>query len=1200
MFMKYRIGLDIGITSVGWSVLEHDINENPCRIVDFGVRIFDAAENPKDGSSPCVDRRNARGRRRLLRRKQQRLTALKSFMTKNLLAGNDIKFEGDDVYSLRLKALDEEISKNDIARIIYSIAKHRGFKSNKISDDDLKAKEKSANSNDENQKAKQCALNNSNLLKSEIDGIHYRTIGEMLCKNKKYFEVKTKVVNDENVEYIVRNIRNKSGAYDNTMLRQDLLNEIELILHSQQKYHEELTQDFIEQICSLVARQRSFDDGPSKPSKYNVDFEELVNNCVFIPDEKCAPKASFSYEYFVALQDINNLKINNTELTEAQKEKLKNLFLQKKESTFKDIRKVLELNDEDEISGKGGVDKKENNFAKNLLGTDLIKINDIAKIKYSNADDELIGFKDEQQIHIKETLKGKKEFSCDELKDCLNLPNTCTVRLYSKTAKKERIVFKRPFSYELLKKLGYEQQPLKYWDLIDTIAYLNSKYKSDENRTSAYNKDETINALSEEEKQILLTMECSGYGNLSKKALKMLIPHFKNGLKYTEACKQAGFSLPEFEKKKKLSYKELAEIEDVASPVVKRAISQTIKVVNAIITKYGSPVAIFMELSRDMGRNFSDRNKLRKENEENQESNERIKRKLSEFGILSPRPNDIVKYKLYEEQGGKCAYSGVSLLDKFGSMAGIFNDNNTQIDHIVPYSKCYDDSYNNKVLVLSSENANKGNRLPFEYFGNDQQKWTRYEEFCQTFYSSNRKKLSNLLKKAVSDEEEQQLNNRAMNDTKYVAVFMKDLFVKHLLFEQSKKFEKKPVRTINGRMTSFLRKIWGLPKHRFLDDKHHAVDAAIIACTDDGMVKRVTIFMQKHDEEKYNRGFVSRYGSKDESDKLAIKYEEVMNLYGNDFQMPYPSFKQELELRICENVLDYKDEFVKLGYDGEEISQIKPLLVSRMVNHKVLGKIHDDTIRSKKLMDKDSDKLIVVTKTKIQNLKLNSNNEIADYPEKFKESDPVLYKALRNRLLEFNGDGQKAFAEPFYKPTKTGLNQNLVKTVKLQKTVNDGIEINKGFAENASMIRVDIFEKNNKNYAIPVYVADAYRQKLPNKLAKAGKPYKDWPELDDSYKFKFSLFKNDLIKVKNGDGINFTPCDKNAEKKVCVMDDLYVYYNSFNRAVASIRIETIDGRYFSAGIGIQNLECLEKFKIDILGNIQKVTGEKRQDFKLKH
>ncbi len=62
--MKYRLGLDIGIASVGWSVIKLNENDEPVRIEDLGVRTFIAAENPKDGSSLALPRRIARGVRR--------------------------------------------------------------------------------------------------------------------------------------------------------------------------------------------------------------------------------------------------------------------------------------------------------------------------------------------------------------------------------------------------------------------------------------------------------------------------------------------------------------------------------------------------------------------------------------------------------------------------------------------------------------------------------------------------------------------------------------------------------------------------------------------------------------------------------------------------------------------------------------------------------------------------------------------------------------------------------------------------------------------------------------------------------------------------------------------------------------------------------------------------------------------------------
>ena len=189
--------------------------------------------------------------------------------------------------------------------------------------------------------------------------------------------------------------------------------------------------------------------------------------------------------------------------------------------------------------------------------------------------------------------------------------------------------------------------------------------------------------------------------------------------------------------------------------------------------------------------------------------------------------------------------------------------------------------------------------------------------------------------------------------------------------------------------------------------------------------------------------------------------------------------------------------------------------------------------------------------------------------------------------------GKKAFEQPIYKPSKTGLNQNQIKKVKLEKVISDPIEINGGVTENASMIRIDVFEKKGKFYFIPVYVADYYRKKLPNKICKSSG---EWPELDDSYNFKFSLFQNDVVKIKFKDNLEMYPCDKKAEKKKVVVNDEYFYYVAANRATASIALETISGSFGKDGIGIQKALIFEKYEIDRLGNLRKVKFQPRKEF----
>ena len=68
----YRLGLDIGTTSVGAAILNIDHYGEPNRIIDMHVRTFEAAENPNDGSSLAAPRREARGARRRNRRTESK------------------------------------------------------------------------------------------------------------------------------------------------------------------------------------------------------------------------------------------------------------------------------------------------------------------------------------------------------------------------------------------------------------------------------------------------------------------------------------------------------------------------------------------------------------------------------------------------------------------------------------------------------------------------------------------------------------------------------------------------------------------------------------------------------------------------------------------------------------------------------------------------------------------------------------------------------------------------------------------------------------------------------------------------------------------------------------------------------------------------------------------------------------------------
>lgn len=1096
--MKYRIGLDIGIASVGWCVMKHDENDEPCQIVDLGVRKFEPAEKPDTGESPSVERRIARGIRRNIRRKRERLDKIKALLQTQLLGGKEIDFSPCDIYAQRMKALDEKIDDNSLARVIYSIAKHRGFKSNRKAE--LKENETS--------KMKKAIEENSENIKQ------FRSVGEMYFKDEKYHETREKHCDGATIEYSVYHTRNESGKYEKTLSREDVLSEAKTLLEAQRKYgNTKIDDKFVKDVLHVIDYQRSYDEGPSYPSPYHVSFN--VGQCTFFKEEKRAPKASFSYEYFTALCNINHMTLNGEKLTAEQREKLIDAFLNFESVKYGKVRKILELDENVKFGGKSGCD------------------ND------------------------------------------------------------DRIFVERKFSYAIMKCLKNKDNPKEHEDLLNDIAYCLSYFKSDERRL-AYLCKQT--SLTEEEMQALLELDANKFGNLSIKALKMLNPELEKGFIYTDACKNAGLASQNGEKKIKLKYNELEELKDITSPVVRRSVSQTIKVVNAIIDKYGSPCAIYVELAREMNKDFSARKEIEKQQNNNFAENERAISQLKELGFTLPTGQDIIKFKLYQQQNGKCAYSQKSFLSVFGSLKNVFLNNNTQIDHIIPYSRCYDDSFNNKVLVLASENQRKGNRIPFEYFGNDDTRWKNFEAWALQTYlpvgKKKNKKLEKLLMKGLSENQEKDLNSRALNDTRYIAKFMKDLFEKYLIFAESK-LSKKPVRPVNGAITSFLRKIWGIKKERFESDLHHAVDACIVSCVGNGIIQRVTQYLHFNNLKKIGSEDVFV----DKSTGEIFTEEVVREKFGNHYQMPFDAFKRELEIRISPSVLEHKDELFKYGYTEDELKSLKPVFVSRMVNHKVTGAIHKQTIRSKKLTT--DDKMIAVTKTKIQDLKLDKDGEIENYPEKFRKDDRALYEALRNKLREYKEKyphdyAKKAFAEPFYKPARNPNSRNEVKTVKLQKYLGDAIEVNGGLAENNSMIRIDIYEKNGKNYFIPVYVADFYKKHMPDRIAKVG-PYKNWPVLDNTYDFKFSLFKNDLIHIKLDEPIAFYPRDNKAVKEKVMLNDLFVYYISADRATASIAFETADGKYETRGKGIQKMQ-IEKYEVDILGNVRKIDKENRKEF----
>lgn len=1139
----YRLGLDVGIKSVGWCVLECDENGEPVQINALNSRIFDAAEHPQTGASLAEPRRNARGLRRRIRRKSFRLERIRKLFTENgielfetqddLICLKD-EYKNLDVVKLRSDALDKKLTEAEFARVLYSLARHRGFKSNKrvvVTDDDNEEKKGKGKGKDRDEGKLLSSIRES---EEEMRESGMRTRGEQLYK-KYLMEGKP--------------VHNKGGDYSMCVSRDILVKEIEFLFEKQKEFGNNFATDKNkEKYLDIFLSQRNFDEGPGKGSQYTGSHD--VKKCEIYRDEDVAAKGTYTSEWATIYQKINNLSIicggDRRRLSNEERQIAVELAKKVEKVTYKAFRKAIKLDDDYRFSALNYSEKKKSDKKKNEgeSKNDVVEINDVVDSLACEDKGEFITAKNSNKI-----VKALN----DNLKSDI--------------------------------------------ELIDEIAEICTKYKSENLFRNAIAESKIIGGrLDEETIEKLSKIDMKGYGHLSLHVLREILPYLEEGMVYSDAMQKAGHNHSEhnFEKQKFLGTKEVYDaIGGVTSLVVKRALSQTVKVIDAVIRQYGSPYAINIELARDMSMTKDERDKLKKENDARAAKNEAIRENIAKLNAM-PNSTNVLKYKLYEEQDHKCAYSMETL-----DINHLFEDGYYEIDHIIPYSRSFDDSFNNKVLVLKRENQNKRNSTPVEYFERIGRDYDEVLAFWKAVYQKrNRKKLEFLQKKEINESE---WKNRALNDTRYASRMLANLIKDYLLFDEKSKDKYGRVETVKGAITSYLRRFWGVQKIREDGDKHHAVDAAIIACVTPKTKNKIERYNQIKESRKMRNGqYVLEDGEICDSDY----YDKNSHLV---LPYPYKEFINELDARVMDEPVLMQNKLRLLGFNENYLMNAKPFVVSRMTSRKAKGCINEATVFSSKYADNKYPTVcdgnnVIVKRTALANLKLDKNGEINGYFQP--EGDVALYNALKQRLVEFGGDAKKAFATPIRKPCNSGQG-NIVRTVKTYETYTGGgmiLEKNKGIVKNDGMIRVDLYSKDGKYFGVPVYVADLYRGELPKKAATKRKSKNEWRVMDDTYTFEMSIYQDDLLRIESKKGIELKKDRNNefsAKKNSILLNDGYVYFTSFCISTAAIKIEDTTGCYVAPSVGIQNLKKITKCEIDVLGNVQEIKKRPKQPQPLK-
>ena len=1068
--INYILGLDIGIASVGWAMVEIDEEENPIRLIDLGVRVFERAEVPKTGDSLAAARRLARSVRRLTRRRAHRLLRARRLLKREgVLQAADFDENGlikslpNTPWQLRAAALDRKLTPLEWSAVLLHLIKHRGYLSQRKNEGETADKELGA------------------LLKGVADNAHalqtsnFRTPAE-LALNK--FEKES------------GHIRNQRDDYSHTFSRKDLQAELNLLFEKQKEFGNPHVSDGLKEgIETLLMTQR--------PALSGDAVQKMLGHCTFEPTEPKAAKNTYTAERFIWLTKLNNLRIleqgSERPLTATERATLMDEPYRKSKLTYAQARKLLGLED--------------TAFFKGLrYGKDNAETSTLMEMKAYHAISRALE---------KEELKDKKS--------PLNLSP----------------------------------------ELQDEIGTAFSLFKTDEDITGSL-KDRVQPEILE---ALLKHISFDKFVQISLKALRRIVPLMEQGKRYDEACAEIyGDHYGKKNTEEKI-YLPPIPADEIRNPVVLRALSQARKVINAVVRRYGSPARIHIETAREVGKSKDERDKLdRQNNERKNESDRRIKDIQKYFGF-NPKPKDILKLRLYEEQNGKCLYSNLKsekgkclYTGEAIELGRLFEDNYVEIDHALPFSRTWDDSLNNKVLVLKASNQNKGNETPYEWLDgkNNSPKWREFVARVQSCNFPHSKKQRILLQKF----DEKEFKKRNLSDTRYINRFLCQFVANHMRLMSD---GENRVFASNGQITNLLRGFWGLRKVRAENDRHHALDAVVVACSTVAMQQKITRFVRY----KEMNAFDGKTVDKETGEVLHQK---------THFPKPWEFFAQEVMIRVFGKP-DGRPEFEeadtpeklrallaeKLSSRPEAVHEyVTPLFVSRAPNRKMSG-AHKDTLRSAKRFVKHNEK-ISVKRVWLTEIKLADLENMVNYKN---GREIELYEALKARLGAYGGNAKQAFDpkdNPFYK--KGG---QLVKAVRVEKTQESGVLLNKKnaytIADNGDMVRVDVFckvDKKGKNqyFIVPIYAWQVAENILPDIDCKGYR-------IDDSYTFCFSLHKYDLIAFQ-----------KDEKSKV-----EFAYY---------INCDSSNGRFYLAWhdkgskeqqfrISTQNLVLMQKYQIDELG-----------------
>lgn len=324
-----------------------------------------------------------------------------------------------------------------------------------------------------------------------------------------------------------------------------------------------------------------------------------------------------------------------------------------------------------------------------------------------------------------------------------------------------------------------------------------------------------------------------GYAAHSLEALATLVARMEEGTPYATAVKE------EFGKGEDAGqvHDLLPPVEDalgqLRNPTVTRALTELRKLINAVVRRWGKPAWVRLELSRDLKRARTHRERLSREMRAQEERRELARaRILKDAGIVQVSRADIERVLLAEECGWICPYTGKA----FGMADVVGRHPQVDVEHIWPLSRSLDDSFLNKMLCYVDENRNvKRNRTPHEAYAGKAERWQQIIDRVKRFKSdAARIKLERFTAEEIPDDFAQ----RHLAETRKIGAASAE-YLGLLFGGEVDASQRRRVFVTTGGLTAHLRREWHLnglvsdDGEKTRDDhRHHAVDALVVALTD--------------------------------------------------------------------------------------------------------------------------------------------------------------------------------------------------------------------------------------------------------------------------------------------------------------------------------------------------------------------------------